>query len=80
MTSLFIFVAFQSSNIIQNNCCYPFKAKIAAFLWGLVASVRRVIGIVSFFAPCLGLLNLLWHYHAEQFPFKVTIIFASNNG
>ena len=48
-----------------------YKAKTAAFLWGLVASIRRVMGIVSFFAPCLGLLNLLWHYHAEQFPFKV---------
>ena len=48
-----------------------YKAKTAAFLWGLVASIRRVMGIVSFFAPCLGLLNLLWHYHAEQFPFQV---------
>ena len=48
-----------------------FKAKTAAFLWGLVASVRRVMGIVSFFAPSLGLLNLLWHYHAERFPFQV---------
>ena len=49
---------------------FGFKAKIAAFLWGLVASVRRVLGIVAFFIPCLGLMNLLWHWHGEQFPFS----------
>ena len=26
---------------------FGFKAKISAFLWGLVASVRRVLGIVA---------------------------------
>ena len=49
---------------------FGFKAKIAAFLWGLVASVRRVLGIVAFFIPCLGLMNLLWHWHGEQYPFS----------
>ena len=49
---------------------FGFKAKGAACLWGLVASVRRVLGIVAFFIPCLGLMNLLWHWHAEQFPFS----------
>ena len=29
------------------------------------------MGIVIFFAPSLGLLDLLWHWHAEQFPFQV---------
>ena len=52
---------------------FGFKAKMAAFLWGLVASVRRVLGIVIFFTPCLGLLDLLWHWHAEQFPFQVRL-------
>ena len=36
-----------------------------------MAHVRRVMGIVIFFAPSLGLLDLLWHWHAEQFPFQV---------
>ena len=49
---------------------FGFKAKIAAFLWGLVATVRRVLGIVAFFIPCLGLMNLLWHWHGEQYPFS----------
>ena len=50
---------------------FNFKAKTATFLWGLVASVRRVVGIVIFFSPSLGLLDLLWHWHAEQFPYQV---------
>ena len=50
---------------------FGFKAKAATFLWGLVASVRRVVGIVIFFSPSLGLLDLLWHWHAEQFPYQV---------
>ena len=52
---------------------FGFKAKTAAFLWGMVASVRRVMGIVIFFTPCLGLMDLLWHWHAEQFPFQVRL-------
>ena len=50
---------------------FGFKAKTVTFLWGLVASVRRVLGIVIFFSPSLGLLDLLWHWHAEQFPYQV---------
>ena len=49
---------------------FGFKAKAAAFLWGLVSTLRRVLGIVAFFIPCLGLMNLLWHWHAEQYPFS----------
>ena len=49
---------------------FGFKAKAAAFLWGLVSTLRRVLGIVAFFLPCLGLMNLLWHWHGEQYPFS----------
>ena len=50
---------------------FGFKAKTVTFLWGLVASVRRVLGIVIFFSPSIGLLDLLWHWHAEQLPYQV---------
>ena len=52
---------------------FGFKAKCITCLWGLVASVRRVLGIVAFFSPCLGLMNLLWHFHGEQYPFSVRV-------
>ena len=57
---------------------FGFKAKTAAFLWGLVSSIRRVLGIVAFFTPCLGLLDLLWHWHGEQFPFQVRLDHAQS--
>ena len=52
---------------------FGFKAKCITFLWGLVASVRRVLGIVAFFSPCLGLMDLLWHFHGEQYPFSARV-------
>ena len=52
---------------------FGFKAKCITCLWGLVASVRRVLGIVAFFIPCLGLMNLLWHFHGEQYPFSARV-------
>ena len=57
---------------------FGFMAKTAAFLWGLVSSIRRVLGIVAFFTPCLGLLDLLWHWHGEQFPFQVRLDHAQS--
>ena len=52
---------------------FGFKAKCITCLWGLVATVRRVLGIVAFFIPCLGLMNLLWHFHGEQYPFSARV-------
>ena len=52
---------------------FGFKAKCITCLWGLVATVRRVLGIVAFFSPCLGLMDLLWHFHGEQFPFSARV-------
>ncbi len=52
---------------------FGFKAKGITCLWGLVASVRRVLGIVAFFSPCLGLMDLLWHFHGEQYPFSARV-------
>ena len=52
---------------------FGFRAKCITCLWGLVASVRRVLGIVAFFIPCLGLMDLLWHFHGEQYPFSARV-------
>ena len=52
---------------------FGFTAKCITWLWGLVASVRRVLGIVAFFSPCLGLMDLLWHFHGEQYPFSARV-------
>ena len=52
---------------------FGFKAKGITCLWGLVASVRRVLCIVTFFSPCLGLMDLLWHFYGEQYPFSARV-------
>ena len=64
------------SKIVLDWFSLLLQAKLASLIWGLVASVRRVIGIVIFFTPALGLLDLLWHWHAERFPFQVTILYT----
>ena len=43
-------------------------AKIVLHLWALFATIRRVVSIVVFFAPSLGLFSLLYHWRAEQVP------------
>ncbi len=65
---------FQHVNLLSmEKGLFGFKAKCITCLWGLVASVRRVLGIVAFFSPCLGLMDLLWHFHGEQYPFSARV-------
>ena len=50
---------------------YNTKAKLCAWLWGLMGSLRRIFSMVCFFIPCLGLFNILNHSLAEQYPFVI---------
>ena len=54
----------------------PFKATILVSLWSLFAIMRRVLVIVAFFLPSLGLRNLLYHWKAEQIPFSIRLRYA----
>lgn len=47
----------------------PITSQVFVFLWGLFASAKRVIAILSLFIPSLGLFNILHHWQAEQIPF-----------
>ena len=49
----------------------PFTAKVAVIFWGTMAITRRILSMVAFFIPSLGLFHILYHWQAEQFPFKV---------
>ena len=40
-------------------------------LWAFSSSLRRVLSIVCFFIPSLGLFSILYHYKAEQIPFNI---------
>ena len=40
-------------------------------LWAFSSSLRRVLSIVCFFIPSLGLFSILYHFKAEQIPFNI---------
>ena len=56
--------------IIIERGFLSFPAKVLVILWTLSATVRRIAGIVAFFAPTLGLFNFLYQWKYEQKPFK----------
>ena len=50
----------------------PFTSTFFILLWGLFSSLRRIIAMVCFFIPSLGLFSILYHHKAEQIPFSPT--------
>ena len=49
----------------------PFTSTILIFFWGVFATLRRILALVSFFLPSLGLFNILYHLKTEQIPFTI---------
>ena len=50
---------------------FGIKASIAVFLWGLMGTLRRILSIVCFFVPSLGLFSIHNFWLAEQYPFGI---------
>ena len=50
---------------------FGIKATCVVLLWALMASIRRILGMVCFFVPSIGLFNILNHWLAEQYPFGI---------
>ena len=53
------------------NAFFPTKAKILILLWGLFGALRRVLSLIMFFTPSLGLFHILYHWKAELIPYKI---------
>ena len=49
----------------------PATSKFFILIWGLFSSTRRIISVVCFFVPSMGLFSILYHHRAEQLPFTV---------
>ena len=60
-----------SSSQEPSQCLFPFTSQLVILLWSTVASARRIMAIVVFFIPSLGLFNILNHWKAEQIPFYI---------
>ena len=62
-----------ATNILSNNqglstrrVFFPIKSQIMAGLYTLFVSTSRILAMVLYFTPMLGLFGLLKHYKAEQ--------------
>ena len=45
---------------------FPLSSKSIAGLYAMMAITKRILAIIMFFAPALGLFDLLYHWQAEQ--------------
>ena len=50
---------------------FGFSASFFSIVWSLVATLRRILAIIAFFTPALGLFSILKHWQAEQYPFTI---------
>ena len=50
---------------------FPMTSKLIVWSWGLFGTLRRVLSMVIYFVPFLGLSNVLYHWRAEQIPFWI---------
>ena len=53
---------------------FPTKAYIMMLLSTTIAALKRMVILISYFAPSLGLFNLLFHWKAEQIPFSKGLV------
>merc|ERR1719232_1932275 len=59
----------------------PFTTKFFLMLWIMVSSSARVMSLVFFFIPSLGLFSILGHWKLEQTPYseEIKARFENNN-
>ena len=50
---------------------FRMTTKLVVWTWGLFGTLRRVLSMVIYFVPFLGLNNVLYHWRAEQIPFWI---------
>ena len=50
---------------------FPTTSKLVAYLWTITVTAKRMMVLILYFAPSLGLFHLLYHPLFEQVPFAV---------
>ena len=66
-------VLLQRSAIKTEKVFFPFTSQLVILFWSTVAAGRRIMAIIVFFLPGLGLFSILNHWKAEQLPFMVRL-------
>ena len=67
-------VLLQRSAIKTEKVFFPFTSQLVILFWSTVAASRRILAIVVFFLPSLGLFSILNHWKAEQIPFSIRLL------
>ena len=57
----------------------PFTSTLVIVFWSAVAAGRRIMSIIVWFLPSMGLFSILIHWKAEQIPFAVRMEAAQDN-
>lgn len=57
--------------IKRQKVFFGFKQSFFVGLWAVFATSRRVLSIVVFFLPSLGLMDILHHHQSEQYTFSI---------
>ena len=55
----------------------PFSSRIFVAFWALFGTLRRIVGIMVFFLPAMGLFNILHHIRFERVAFKIRLDYAT---
>ena len=64
-------ISLHTKSMALSKPFFPFTAKLAALLWTFALMAKRMLVLVLYFAPSLGLFNLLHHWKWEQIPFAI---------
>ena len=74
--SLLSCVRMHTSHIALEKGFCNMTTKFIIFVWGMFATLRRVLTIIALFIPSLGLFSILHHWRWEQIPFRARLEYA----
>ena len=58
-------------SLMTEKIFFPITSAFVIGFCALFSTLRRIISLISFFIPSLGLCGLLHHWHAEKIPFQI---------
>ena len=57
----------------------PMVPKLTVIIWTMFGALRRILCIIAYFIPGLGLFSILYHLSWEQIPYESRRLYAKEN-
>ena len=76
---LYSFLSCVVSHLTAMTACrerLPFKTAMIVSLYSFMGITTRILAMVMYFVPALGLFNLLRHLQAEQIPWNANLVYG----